>query len=159
MKLNPSSSRMVLSVPLRILSQFNCSIRTCFYTNLARFGESLIQGSMDCLKSAIIKELDNLIDIDTLKNYRPVSNKLVKHILQKILWILEWHKVLFLAPSSLTSNMQNVAYSVEGFDDHHQLRKQFNLVRQVSALGGNLNKSFQEIESWMNGFFFEIKFK
>ena len=41
---------------------------------------SLNQGSMNCLKSAIltplIKELDNLIDIDLLKNYRPVSNLL-----------------------------------------------------------------------------------
>ena len=39
---------------------------------------SLEQGSMDCLKRAVliplIKELDNLIDTDILKNYRPVSN-------------------------------------------------------------------------------------
>ena len=39
---------------------------------------SLSQGSMDCLKSAIlnplIKDLDSLIDTDILKNYRPVSN-------------------------------------------------------------------------------------
>lgn len=39
---------------------------------------SLSQGNMQCLKNAIlnplIKELDHLIDIDILKNYRPVSN-------------------------------------------------------------------------------------
>ena len=39
---------------------------------------SLSQGSMECLKNAIlnplIKELDELIDTDELKNYRPVSN-------------------------------------------------------------------------------------
>ena len=39
---------------------------------------SLSQGSMDCLKNAIlnplIKELDSLLDIDALNNYRPVSN-------------------------------------------------------------------------------------
>ena len=41
---------------------------------------SLSQGSMQCLKSAIvtplIKELDELADVDILKNYRPVSNLL-----------------------------------------------------------------------------------
>ena len=41
---------------------------------------SLEQGSMDCLKNAIIipliKELDDLMDNDVLKNYRPVSNLL-----------------------------------------------------------------------------------
>ena len=39
---------------------------------------SLSQGSMDCLKNAIliplIKELDEVIDINVLKNYRPVSS-------------------------------------------------------------------------------------
>ena len=39
---------------------------------------SLSQGNMDCLTNAVllplIKELDNLIDADVLKDYRPVSN-------------------------------------------------------------------------------------
>ena len=39
---------------------------------------SLRQGSMECLKNAVvrplIKELDDLIDRDVLKNYRPASN-------------------------------------------------------------------------------------
>ena len=39
---------------------------------------SLSQGSMECLKNAVIvpliKEMDDLIDKDNLKNYRPVSN-------------------------------------------------------------------------------------
>ena len=39
---------------------------------------SLRQGSMECLKNAVvrplIKELDDVIDRDVLKNYRPVSN-------------------------------------------------------------------------------------
>ena len=39
---------------------------------------SLSHGSMDCLKNAIltplIKALDELLDVDVLKNYRPVSN-------------------------------------------------------------------------------------
>ena len=41
---------------------------------------SLVQGSMECLKGTIlnplIKESDQLIDKDTLKNYGPVSNLL-----------------------------------------------------------------------------------
>ena len=49
---------------------------------------SLSTGSMDCLKSAVIipllKELNDFIDIENLKNYRPVSNllflsKLIEH--------------------------------------------------------------------------------
>ena len=39
---------------------------------------SLTTGSMDCLKSAVIslllKELDDLVDVEIFKNYRPVSN-------------------------------------------------------------------------------------
>ena len=39
---------------------------------------SIAEGSMDCLKNAIIlpliKDLDSLVDRDNLKNYRPVSN-------------------------------------------------------------------------------------
>lgn len=41
---------------------------------------SLATGSMDCLKNAIIfpliKDMDNIIDKDNMKNYRPVSNLL-----------------------------------------------------------------------------------
>ena len=53
---------------------------------------SLSQGSMDCLKSAVliplIKDLDDLIDKDSFKNYRPVSNllfigKLVERVVSK----------------------------------------------------------------------------
>ena len=41
---------------------------------------SLLSGSMDCIKSSVVvpllKELDTLIEIDDMKNYRPVSNVL-----------------------------------------------------------------------------------
>ena len=43
---------------------------------------SLSQGSKDCLRGAIlmplIKELDEMIDTDILKNHRPVSNLVLK---------------------------------------------------------------------------------
>ena len=53
---------------------------------------SLNQGSMDCLKGALliplIKDLDDLIDKDNFKNYRPVSNllfvgKLIERVVSK----------------------------------------------------------------------------
>ena len=53
---------------------------------------SLSEGSMDCLKSALvaplIKEMDRLIDCDILKNFRPVSNlqflsKLIERVVKK----------------------------------------------------------------------------
>ena len=58
---------------------------------------SLSQGSMDCLKNAIlcplIKELDELIDTDVLKNYRPVSNlAFVSKLIERVVAIrLETH--------------------------------------------------------------------
>ena len=50
-----------------------------FWTELVKI--SLSTGSMDCMKSAVIipllKELDDLVDPENYKNYRPVSNLLL----------------------------------------------------------------------------------
>ena len=61
---------------------------------------SLVQGSMECLKGAIlnplIKESDQLIDKDTLKNYRPVSNLLfLSKLIERVVAIrLDNHMIL-----------------------------------------------------------------
>ena len=61
---------------------------------------SLVQGSMLCLKGAIlnplIKESDQLIDKDTLKNYRPVSNLLfLSKLIERVVAIrLDNHMIL-----------------------------------------------------------------
>ena len=61
---------------------------------------SLGQGSMECLKGAIlnplIKESDQLIDKDTLKNYRPVSNLLfLSKLIERVVAIhLDNHMIL-----------------------------------------------------------------
>ncbi len=58
---------------------------------------SLAQGSMECLKDAIlipfIKELDHLVDKNNLKNYRPVSNLLfVGKLIERVVSVrLEKH--------------------------------------------------------------------
>ena len=69
---------------------------------------SLSQGSMECLKSAIlnplIKELDQLIDKDILKNFRPVSNLVfVSKLIEKVVAIrLDKH----MTTNKLHSNKQ-----------------------------------------------------
>ena len=72
--------------PREILKE-NIEFFASVWTELVNI--SLSQGSMDCLKSAVlrplIKELDELVDRDNFKNYRPVSNlvfigKLVERI-------------------------------------------------------------------------------
>ena len=61
---------------------------------------SLSQGSMECLKNAIlnplIKELDQLIDKDILKNYRPVSNLLfLSKLIERVVAIrLDNHMII-----------------------------------------------------------------
>lgn len=64
-------------IPANLLKQ-NAEFFIPFWTELVNI--SLSQGSMDCLKGAIlkplIKELDEKIDRDNYKNYRPVSNLL-----------------------------------------------------------------------------------
>ena len=64
-------------VPIQLLKN-NIDLFIPIWLDLVNL--SLSQGSMDCLKSAVltplIKELDNVIDRDLLKNYRPVSNLL-----------------------------------------------------------------------------------
>lgn len=60
---------------------------------------SLSRGNMDCLKNAIltplIKELDELIDVDVLKNYRPVSNLIfLSKLIERIVAIrIEGHMI------------------------------------------------------------------
>ena len=52
--------------------------------------------------------------------------------------------------------MQNIGYSAEGFADDQQLRKQFNLLFQIDALGENLDDCFQVIDSWMIEYFLKL---
>ena len=63
------------SIPTTSLKN-NLGLFIQIWTNIVNL--SLTQGSMECLKGAVlippIKELDNLIDTDVLKKYRPVSN-------------------------------------------------------------------------------------
>ena len=60
------------------------------WTTLVNF--SLSEGSMDCLKSAVVfplfKEMNELMDKDNLKNYRPVSNlQFVGKLIERIVAI------------------------------------------------------------------------
>ena len=63
------------SIPTTLLTN-NLDLFIPIWTNIVNL--SLAQGTMECLKSAVliplIKELDDLIDTDILNNYRPVSN-------------------------------------------------------------------------------------
>ena len=65
------------SIHVTLVAQ-NVDILLPFWLELVNL--SLTMGSMDCLKSAIIipllKELDDFIDTEVFKNYRPVSNLL-----------------------------------------------------------------------------------
>ena len=62
-------------MPSNVLISY-CEVFIPIWTKLINL--SFETGSMECLKSAIVtpllKELDDIIDIDTKKNYRPVSN-------------------------------------------------------------------------------------
>ena len=62
-------------IPAKLLKS-NLHTFVPIWVELVNF--SLAEGSMDCLKSAIIlpliKEMDEFMDNDVLKNYRPVSN-------------------------------------------------------------------------------------
>ena len=64
-------------IPVQLLNR-NLDVFIPIWLDLVNL--SLSQGSMDGLKNAIltplIKELDDLIDTDILKNYRPISNLL-----------------------------------------------------------------------------------
>ena len=64
-------------IPAKVLSN-HVDLFTPMWTQLVNL--SLHEGTMDCLKNAVIlpliKEMDELMDRDALKNYRPVSNLL-----------------------------------------------------------------------------------
>ena len=64
-------------IPVGLLKQ-NIDLLLPFWLQVVNL--SLSTGSMDCLKSAVVipllKELDEFIDTEILKNYRPVSNLL-----------------------------------------------------------------------------------
>ena len=71
---------MVSIVLLRILYRYhyspNADLFIPIWVDIVNL--SLSQGKMDCLTNAVllplVKELDNLIDADVVKNYKPVSN-------------------------------------------------------------------------------------
>ena len=81
-------------VPLLLLKN-NLNLFIPIWTDLVNL--SLDQGSIECLKSAIliplIKELDELVDTEVLKNYRPVSNLLfLSKLIERVVAIrLESH--------------------------------------------------------------------
>lgn len=64
-------------IPADLLKK-NIDVMVPIWTKLVNM--SLVEGTMDSLKNAVvlplIKDLDSLIDIDNKKNYRPVSNLL-----------------------------------------------------------------------------------
>ena len=73
-------------VPAKILSRCT-EFFIPIWTELVNL--SLEQGSIDCLKSAVIipllKGLDSLLDSDVFKNYRPVSNlQLIGKIIERV---------------------------------------------------------------------------
>ena len=236
---------------------------------------SLRQGSMDCFKNAIlcplIKELDELIDTDVLKNYRPVSNlvflsKLIERVVairldghmnkhglhstkqygyktnfstemllvkimndlliacdrkiptivmfldlsaafdtvdqSKLIEILHkeigingvalaWFKSFLIGRTqkvkvgdsyssidplkygvpqgsvlgprlfniyirSFPEKVHSAGFEAEGFADDHQLRRQFNPIFQIKALGENIDRCFQVISEWMTRFFLRL---
>ena len=57
---------------------------------------------------------------------------------------------------SFYNRVQSVGFDIEGFADDHQIRRQFNPIFQVKALGENIESCFQVIASWMNEFFLHL---
>ena len=57
---------------------------------------------------------------------------------------------------SFSSYVESVSFNVEGFADDQQLRKEFNPIFQVQALGENIVKCFKAIGLWMNEFFLRL---
>ena len=92
-------------IPLLLLKN-NLNFFIPIWTDIVNL--SLGQGSMECLKNAIliplIKELDELIDSDILKNYRPVSNlSFLSKLVERVVAVrLENH----IAINKLHSNKQ-----------------------------------------------------
>ena len=76
-------------IPARIIKD-NLDLFLPIWTKLVNL--SLSEGSIECLKSAVVipllKELDDHMDSDNLKNYRPVSNlQFLEKLIERIVAI------------------------------------------------------------------------
>ena len=57
---------------------------------------------------------------------------------------------------SFPEKVHSAGFEAEGFADDHQLRRQFNPIFQIKALGENIDRCFQVISEWMTRFFLRL---
>ena len=91
-------------IPANLLKK-NIDLFVPIWTKLVNI--SLLEGSMNCLKNAVliplVKELDNYVDEENKKNYRPVSNLLfVGKLVERIVSIQ-------LNQHTINNNLRNLA--------------------------------------------------
>ena len=122
-------------IPVQLLKN-NLDVFITIWLELVNL--SLSQGSMDCLKNAIltplIKELDNWMATDELKNFRPVSNLLfLGKLIERVVGIrLDHH----MNKNGLHSNKQY------GYKKNHSA--EMLLTKIVNDLLMTCNKSYPQ---------------